>query len=144
MTSPKGAEFAHLGKTLAIRGELSGSENVYIDGHLEGSIELHGNDLMVGPNGNIRANVNARSVIVQGKLEGNIEASERAELKRSAVAVGDIAAQRVAIEEGAYYKGKIDTHPGKSSAPHTSAAATNSSRGGDGTSGASPSKTHGS
>src|ERR1700756_240417 len=100
MTSSKPAEFAHLGKTLAIRGELSGSEDLYIDGRLEGSIELTGKDLRVGPSGQIRA-------------------SERAELKRSAVAVGDIAAQRVAIEEGAYYKGKINTDPAKSAGPDT-------------------------
>jgi cytoskeletal protein CcmA (bactofilin family) len=56
----------------------------------------------------VRANVNAKGVIVQGKLEGNIRASERAELTKSAVVVGDIATQRVAIEEGAYFKGKVD------------------------------------
>ena len=138
MTSSKPAEFAHLGKTLAIRGELSGSEDLYIDGRLEGSIELTGKDLRVGPSGQIRANVNARSVIVEGKLEGNIRASERAELKRSAVAVGDIAAQRVAIEEGAYYKGKINTDPAKSAGPDTTSA------GGDGAKAASPTKPHGS
>jgi cytoskeletal protein CcmA (bactofilin family) len=142
MTSSKAAEVARLGKTLAIRGELSGSEDVYIDGQLEGSIELQGN-LMVGPSGQVHANVNAKSVILHGKLEGNIQASERTELKRSAVAVGDISTQRVAIEEGAYYKGKVDTHPGKSSELHTTASGTSSLRDEDGFSAAS-SKPHGS
>jgi len=108
METPKTAEFAHIGKSVIIKGELSGSEDLYVDGQVEGSIELSGNRLIIGPHGQVRANVNAKGVIVQGKLEGNIRASERAELSKSAVVVGDIATQRVAIEEGAYFKGKVD------------------------------------
>lgn len=107
METPK-TEFAHIGKSVIIKGELSGSEDLYIDGQVEGSIELSGNRLIIGPHGQVRANVNAKGVVVQGKLDGNIRASERAELTKSAVAVGDIVAQRVAIEEGAYFKGKVD------------------------------------
>ena len=101
MDTPKTAEFAHLGRSVVIKGELSGSEDLYVDGQVEGTIELHGNSLIIGPSGQVRANVNAKAVIVQGKLEGNIHASERAELRKSAVAVGDIITQRVAIEDGA-------------------------------------------
>ena len=108
METPKTAEFAHIGKSVIIKGELSGSEDLYVDGQVEGSIELSGNKLIIGPHGQVRANVNAKGVIVQGKLEGNIRASERAELTKSAIAVGDIVTQRVAIEEGAYFKGKVD------------------------------------
>ena len=108
METPKTAEFAHIGKSVIIKGELSGSEDLYVDGQVEGSIELHGNRLIIGPHGQVRANVNAKGVIVQGKLEGNIRAAERAELTKSAIAVGDIVTQRVAIEEGAYFKGKVD------------------------------------
>ena len=108
METPKTAEFAHIGKSVIIKGELSGSEDLYVDGQVEGSIELSGNRLIIGPHGQVRANVNAKGVIVQGKLDGNIRASERAELTKSAVAVGDIVTQRVAIEEGAYFKGKVD------------------------------------
>ncbi len=108
METPKTAEFAHIGKSVVIKGELSGSEDLYVDGQVEGSIELSGNRLIIGPHGQVRANVNAKGVIVQGKLNGNIRASERAELTKSAVAVGDITTQRVAIEEGAYFKGKVD------------------------------------
>jgi cytoskeletal protein CcmA (bactofilin family) len=107
METPK-TEFAHIGKSVIIKGELSGSEDLYIDGQVEGSIELSGNRLIIGPHGQVRANVNAKGVVVQGKLDGNIRASERAELTKTAVAVGDIVAQRVAIEEGAYFKGKVD------------------------------------
>lgn len=108
METPKTAEFAHIGKSVIIKGELSGSEDLYIDGQVEGTIELQGNSLTIGPNGQVRANVNAKGVVVQGKLEGNIRASERAELRKSAIAIGDILTQRIAIEEGAYFKGKVD------------------------------------
>jgi cytoskeletal protein CcmA (bactofilin family) len=108
MDVPRTAEFAHIGKSVIIKGELSGSEDLYVDGVVEGSIELEGNNLIIGPNGQVRANVNAKGVVVQGKLEGNIRASERTELRKSAIAVGDIFTQRVAVEEGAYFKGKVD------------------------------------
>ena len=108
METPKTAEFAHIGKSVIIKGELSGSEDLYVDGQVEGNIELAGNRLIIGPHGQVRANVSAKGVIVQGKLDGNIRASERAELTKSAVVTGDIATQRVAIEEGAYFKGKVD------------------------------------
>jgi cytoskeletal protein CcmA (bactofilin family) len=108
MDAPRTAEFAHIGKSVVIKGELSGSEDLYVDGVVEGTVELQGNNLVIGPNGQVRANVNAKGVVVQGKLEGNIRASERSELRKSAVVVGDIFTQRVAIEDGAYFKGKVD------------------------------------
>ena len=108
METPKTAEFAHIGKSVIIKGELSGSEDLYVDGQVEGSIELSGNRLVIGPHGQVKANVNAKVVIVQGKLDGNIRTTERAELTKSAMVAGDIVTQRVAIEEGAYFKGKVD------------------------------------
>jgi cytoskeletal protein CcmA (bactofilin family) len=108
MDTPKTGEFAHIGKSVVIKGELSGSEDLYVDGTVEGTIELQGNNLVIGPNGHVRANVNAKGVVVQGKLDGNIRASERTELRKTAVAVGEIITQRVAIEDGAYFKGKVD------------------------------------
>lgn len=108
MDAPKTAEFAHIGKSVIIKGQLSGSEDLYVDGVVEGTIELQGNNLVIGPNGNVRAAIHAKGVVVQGKLEGDIRASERAELRKSAVAVGDIFTQRIAIEDGAYFKGKVD------------------------------------
>ena len=108
MDAPKIAECALIGKSVIIKGELSGSEDLYIDGQVEGSIELHGNNLTVGPHGQVKASVNAKGVIIQGKLEGNIKATERTELRKSAIAVGDVTTQRMAIEEGAFYKGRVD------------------------------------
>jgi cytoskeletal protein CcmA (bactofilin family) len=108
MDTSKTTEFAHIGRSVVVKGELSGSEDLFIDGQVEGTIELRGNSLTIGPHGQVKANVNAKDVVVQGKLEGNIQASQRAELKKTAVAVGDIITQRVAIEEGAYFKGKVE------------------------------------
>jgi cytoskeletal protein CcmA (bactofilin family) len=108
MDASKTTDFAHIGRSVMVKGELSGSEDLFIDGQVEGTIELRGNSLTIGPHGQVRANVNAKDVTVQGKLEGNIQATERAELKKTAVAVGDITTQRVAIEEGAFFKGKVD------------------------------------
>jgi cytoskeletal protein CcmA (bactofilin family) len=108
MDAPKTMDFAHIGKSVIIKGELSGSEDLYVEGQVEGNIELHENSLIIGPHGQVRANVSGKGVVVEGKLEGNIQASERAELKKSAIAVGDIVTKRLAIEDGAYFKGKID------------------------------------
>lgn len=108
MDIPRTGEFAHIGKSVSIKGELSGSEDLYVDGTVHGTIQLQGNSLVIGPNGHVHAEVHAKGVVVEGKLEGNIRASERAELRKSAVIVGDIATQRIAIEDGAYFKGKVD------------------------------------
>ena len=101
-------EFAHVGKSVRIKGELSGREDLYVDGQVEGNIELQGNTLTVGPNGQVHANVSAKGVIIQGKLEGNIRASDHADLRKSSVTVGDIVTQRIAIEDGAFFKGKVE------------------------------------
>jgi cytoskeletal protein CcmA (bactofilin family) len=101
---------AQIGKSVVIKGELSGSEDLYLDGQVEGSISLKGNSLTVGPNGQVKASVDAKGVVVQGNLEGNIQASDRVELRKSASVTGDIATQRISIEEGAFLKGKVDIH----------------------------------
>jgi cytoskeletal protein CcmA (bactofilin family) len=122
MDLPKTGDFAHIGKSVVIKGELSGSEDLYIDGTVEGTIQLQGNNLVVGPNGHVHADVSAKVVVIQGKLEGNIQASERAELRKSAVIVGDIVTQRIAMEDGAYVKGKVEVQ--REAAKPTSTAAT--------------------
>ena len=102
------SEVAHIGKSVLIKGELTGSEDLFLDGEVEGNIDLKDHSLTIGPNGKIRANVMARDVVVHGKVDGNVSGTERVELKRSAVLVGDIATQRIVIEDGAYFKGAID------------------------------------
>jgi cytoskeletal protein CcmA (bactofilin family) len=101
-------EVANIGKSVIIKGELSGSEDLYIDGQVDGAIEMKGNRLTIGPNGRVKANVNARSAVIQGKLEGNVRAADRVDLKQSAIVLGDIATQRISIEDGAYFKGGVD------------------------------------
>lgn len=108
MDAPKSGEFAHIGKSVVIRGELSGSEDLYVDGQVEGKIELQSNSLIIGPNGKVKAEVNAKAAVIEGKVEGNIRAAGRTELKKSAVVLGDIFTQRFSIEEGAYLKGKVE------------------------------------
>src|SRR3954470_9522190 len=102
------ADVAHIGKSVLIKGELSGSEDLYLDGEVEGNIELRDHSLTVGPNGRIRPNVHARDIVVHGKVDGNLNGSERVELKKSAVLTGDITTQRIMIEDGAFFKGSID------------------------------------
>ena len=97
-----------VGKLLVVKGELSGNEALVVDGEVEGSITLHGQRLTVRPNGRIRGNIEARHVILQGRVEGDIQASDRVELFRSASLTGDISTARISIEEGAFFKGKLD------------------------------------
>lgn len=103
-------ETALIGSSVFIKGQLSGSEDLYIDGQIEGSVDLNGHNLVVGPNANIRAQLQAKGVVIQGKVSGNVRGAERVELKRSAVVVGDIYTQRFAVEEGAYFKGSVDVN----------------------------------
>ena len=97
-----------IGTSIVIKGELSCGEDLYIDGQVEGTIDPRGNRLTIGPNGRVKANVNACAVVVQGKLEGNIQASDRVDLKQSAIVVGDIVTQRISIDEGACFKGSVN------------------------------------
>lgn len=100
-------ELAHIGKSVVIKGELSGSEDLYLDGEVEGTIELSGNSLTIGPNGRIRAHAHAKDIVIHGKVNGNIRA-DRVELKKSALVTGDMITQRIVIEDGAFFKGAID------------------------------------
>ncbi len=123
-TTAAAVGFAHIGKSVSIKGELSGSEDIYVDGEVDGSIQLSGNSLTIGPNGRVHANVSAKSVTVGGSLEGNIQATERTELRKTAVVNGDVQTQRIAIEEGAYFKGKLEiTAAGKPAVAASGAAA---------------------
>ena len=101
-------QMTYIGKSVVIKGEVSCGEDLYIDGQVEGTVDPKGNRLTIGPNGRVKANVIARAVVVQGKLEGNIQASDRVDLKQSATVVGDVITQRISIDEGAYIKGSVD------------------------------------
>ena len=97
-----------IGKSVTIRGELSGKEDLYMDGTVEGTITLSGSRLTVGPNARVMADMTVRDVVVYGFVEGNIRATGRIELRESAVVKGDIAAERLSIEENASIKGRVE------------------------------------
>jgi len=102
------AEQATIGKSLVIKGEVTGSESLYIDGRVEGSINLSGNRVTVGRNGVVAANINAREIVVLGKVRGNLVASDRVDIRSEGSLTGDVVAQRISIEDGAFFKGGID------------------------------------
>lgn len=101
-------EQATIGKSLVIKGEVTGSESLYIDGKVEGSIQLPGNRVTIGRNGQVSANINAREVVVLGKVRGNLNASDRVDIRNEGSLTGDVVAQRISIEDGAFFKGGID------------------------------------
>src|SRR5262245_30498878 len=109
-------EQATIGKSLVIKGEVTGSESLYIDGKVEGSINLPGNRVTVGRNGQVTANINAREIVVLGKVRGNLNASDRVDIRNEGSLTGDVVAQRISIEDGAFFKGGIDIRkPGQES-----------------------------
>ena len=101
-------DVVNIGKSVVIKGELNGSEDLTIEGHVEGKIELKDHVLTIGPNGKIKAQVFAKSVIVLGEVNGNVTASEKVDIRDNGSVDGDIAAPRVAIAEGAHFRGSID------------------------------------
>jgi cytoskeletal protein CcmA (bactofilin family) len=101
-------EQASIGKSLVIKGEVTGSESLYIDGRVEGSINLPGNRVTVGRNGVVAANINAREIVVIGKVRGNLTAADRVDIRNEGSLTGDVIAQRISIEDGAFFKGGID------------------------------------
>jgi cytoskeletal protein CcmA (bactofilin family) len=101
-------EQATIGKSLFVKGEVTGSESLYIDGRVEGTISLPGNRVTVGRNGQVAANITAREVVVLGKVRGDMNASDRVDIRSEGSLTGNVAAARISIEDGAYFKGGID------------------------------------
>ena len=108
VASASSADQATIGKSLVIKGEVTGSESLYIDGRVEGSINLAGNRVTVGRNGVVAANINAREIVVLGKVRGNLTASDRVDIRSDGSLTGDVVAARISIEDGAFFKGGID------------------------------------
>src|SRR6202453_2997609 len=99
---------AVIGKSVMIKGQIFSREDLTIDGEIDGSVELHEHRLTVGPNGKLQAGVKAREVVVLGTIHGNVEASDKIDIRKDAKLVGDIKTARIVIEDGAYFKGSID------------------------------------
>ena len=128
VTSP--IEQASIGRTLVIKGEISGSESLYIDGKVEGTLTFKDHRVTVGRNGVVAANITAREVVIMGKVTGNIECSDRVDIRSEGSLTGDIVSQRISVEDGALLRGSVQLTPaeGKSSkqekeAPKSFAAA---------------------
>src|SRR5438105_15883151 len=101
-------DVVNIGKSVVIKGELNGSEDLTIEGHVEGKIELKDHVLTIGPNGKIKAQVFAKSVIVLGEVNGNVTATEKVDIRDNGSVDGDIVSPRVAIAEGAHFRGSVD------------------------------------
>jgi len=101
-------EQVSVGKSLVIKGEVTGSESLYIDGRVEGFINFPGNLVTVRCNGVVSANITAREVVVLGKVRGNLTATDRVDIRSEGSLTGDVVCQRISIEDGAYFKGGID------------------------------------
>ena len=121
-----GRDMVNIGKSVIIKGELSGSEDLTIEGQVEGKIELRQNLLTIGPNAKIKAQVFAKTVVVEGQVHGNISAGERIDIRDKGVVEGNLAAPRVAIADGAHFRGSIDMQGGgaKSDTAKSDSAAT--------------------
>src|SRR5260370_39782533 len=99
---------ASIGKAVKINGQIYSKEDLYVDGDVEGTIELQEHRLTIGPNGKVHSNIKAREGVILGNIQGNVEASDKLEVRKGARVVGDIQTARIVIEDGAYFKGSID------------------------------------
>jgi cytoskeletal protein CcmA (bactofilin family) len=116
---------ARIGKSVVICGEVKGSEDLIVDGRVEGTVNLSESRLTIGPNANVSANLSAKDVLIMGKVQGDVAASGRVELRAGCCVVGDIRALRLAVEDNAVFRGKVDLTqavakgPDGANAPHT-------------------------
>ena len=104
---------ARLGSSLYIKGHITGTEDLQIDGIVEGSISLRGHELTVGSTAQLKSEINAREVVVYGKVIGNLHARDRVDVRKDGSVVGDISTARITIEDGAQFKGRIEIDPSK-------------------------------
>src|SRR5450755_5145182 len=114
-------DIVNIGKSVVIKGELNGSEDLTIEGHVEGTIQLREHVLTIGPNGRIKAQVFAKSVIVLGEVTGNVTASDKVDIRDNGSVDGDIVSPRVAIAEGAHFRGSVDMQRKAGGAPQQAA-----------------------
>jgi cytoskeletal protein CcmA (bactofilin family) len=115
---------ARIGKSVVIRGEVKGSEDLFVEGRIEGTISLSESRLTIGPNAVLAADLTARDVLVQGQVQGNIVASGRVELRAGCAVTGDVRALRLAIEDNAVFRGKVDLTQGAAAPARATEAGT--------------------
>jgi len=109
VTSP--IEQATIGRTLVIKGEVSGSESLYIDGRIEGTLSFKDHRVTVGRNGVVQANIAAREVVIMGKVTGNVECSDRVDIRSEGTLTGDVVSARISVEDGAMLRGSVQLTP---------------------------------
>lgn len=107
-SNPTRSESSHLGKSFHFKGDITGTEDIYIDGEVEGTIQLPNQIVTIGPNGTVNADVLARELVVHGKVKGNAKAQDRIEVGRSGSVLGDMAMARISIQDGAFIQGRVD------------------------------------
>jgi cytoskeletal protein CcmA (bactofilin family) len=112
-TNPSARNLSFLGPSLEIKGKLSGEEDLQIDGKVEGPISLQGQKLIAGRSAQLHSEIAAREVVVYGKVQGNVRAQDRVEIKKDGSVLGDITTARISIEDGAYFKGRIEIERSK-------------------------------
>ena len=111
-------EQATIGRTLVIKGEVSGSESLYVDGRIEGTITFKDHRVTVGRNGVVTANIAAREVVIMGKVHGNVECSDRLDLRSEGSLTGDVTTHRISVEDGAILKGSIQVKSSETKSQH--------------------------
>jgi cytoskeletal protein CcmA (bactofilin family) len=112
---------AVISKGLYVKGEISGTESLFVDGKVEGTINLPGNRVTIGRNGQVGANITAREIVVLGKVRGNVSAVDRVDIRAEGALSGDVSAARISIEDGAFFKGGIDIRKGETKPAHNAA-----------------------
>ena len=120
MPEPESRNSASIGKAVKVVGQIYTKEDLYVDGDIEGTIESQENKVTIGPNGRVQAGIKAREVIILGQVQGNVETTDRVDIRKDAKLVGDIITSRISIEDGALFKGSIDIkkpEPKPASAP---------------------------
>jgi cytoskeletal protein CcmA (bactofilin family) len=110
-TSTSPIEQATIGRTVVIKGEISGSESLYIDGRVEGSLSFSDHRVTVGRNGVVAANITAREVVIMGKVTGNIQCSDRVDIRTEGSLTGDVVSHRISVEDGALLRGSVQLTP---------------------------------
>jgi cytoskeletal protein CcmA (bactofilin family) len=118
-------EQATIGRSLVIKGEVSGAESLYVDGRIEGTINLADNRVTIGRNGSVAANISAREVVIMGKVHGNIQCTDRLDIRSEGSLTGDVITQRISVEDGAVLKGSVQVraveHKNDKTQPHAQA-----------------------
>ena len=109
LTSP--IEQATIGRTVVIKGEVTGNESLYVDGRIEGSITFKDHRVTVGRNGVVQANISAREVVIMGKVTGNVECSDRVDIRSEGTLTGDVVSARISVEDGAMLRGSVQLNP---------------------------------